>query len=171
MVKEEFKDFLIYLNEKYRIDELEEPVFLGLIDNLYLFYNGEEVVFESLEDEIVWSEMLPELVLNFGGYPDEMNSQDEGDKKNLFFFTPEWILENMGDSWFANGNGMGIVSTTEKFTRVWIEYAFYTLDIGCGRAEYLINSFERIDYFFSLDDIKDSCPEFYEKLLEDNQNE
>ncbi len=85
--------------------------------------------------------------------------------------TPDWVLKNLSDHWYADGNGYAVISVvTENFSTAWIELALDTLDIEWEVGEHFIDGINYSDYVFDIEDIKEDCPEYYEELIEDNND-
>ena len=94
--------------------------------------------------------------------------------------TPEWVLMNLSDYWFTDGDGLAFISLYEiNKSKTLIELALNTLDIEwemdiqnieCEMDEASIDDLIEFLYVFEIEDIKDLCPEFYEKLVKDNND-
>ncbi len=82
--------------------------------------------------------------------------------------TPEWVLKNMSDHWFTDGEGFAIISTTKSSSRAWVELALDTLDIEWEVEEVFYDEENHFQYVFDIEDVIEECPEFYEELIEDN---
>ena len=90
-------------------------------------------------------------------------------RKKVIELTPEWILMNLSDNWFTDGDGLAFISLFESnSSKAWIALALDTLDIEWEMHEVSIDQEIEFDYLFEIEDIKDLCPEFYEILVKDN---
>ena len=85
--------------------------------------------------------------------------------------TPEWILMNLIGNWVTDGNGLAIITIVKSNpSKAFIELALKSLKIGWKANMFSTNQGLEIDYLFEIEDIKDLCPVFYEKLWEDNND-
>jgi hypothetical protein len=80
--------------------------------------------------------------------------------------TPEWVLSELPQSHYADGNGNVSVDSDTISNAKWIELALNSLHIPYTQNEYgdAINLF--IDFEFKLEDIHTGCPELYKKMKE-----
>jgi len=84
---------------------------------------------------------------------------------------PEWVLMILTDSWLTDGEGLAIITIDESnSSRFLIELALNSLNIEWDANLFSTIKRKEIDYFFEIEDIKDSCPVFYAELtlMEDN---
>jgi len=86
--------------------------------------------------------------------------------------TPEWVLEKIPHTRYTDGDGNISVYTNNATNANLIELALDSLQIN-------YHSFDGIDdngelgfgFDFRIEDIKDDCPTFYQKVKEiDNKN-
>ena len=84
--------------------------------------------------------------------------------------TPEWVLKNLSDHWFALGEGYAVIAVSDEFSAAWIELALDTLDIEWEVEEHFIDGVIYSQYDFDIEELKEECPEFYEELIEENKN-
>jgi len=94
--------------------------------------------------------------------------------------TPEWVLMNLSDYWYTDGCGLAFISVFKiNPSKALFELALNTLDIEWEMDTLYIE--QEIDevpiddlieflYVLEIEDIKDLCPEFYEKLVKDNSD-
>ncbi len=86
-------------------------------------------------------------------------------------FTPEWVLMNLSDGWETDGNGIAsIIIDESNSSKAWVELALISLDIEWDIVMFSSNQVIETEYVFEIEDIKDSCPEFYEKLVKANND-
>lgn len=79
---------------------------------------------------------------------------------------PEWILTELPQSLYADGNGLIGVSTDTKADAKWIKLALETLCIPFEENEYDVEDLIFIDIEFNIDDLKQDCPTLF-KILKD----
>jgi len=82
--------------------------------------------------------------------------------------TPEWVLSRLCDEWFADGNGIATVRTTDIYNSEWIYLALDTLNIKWELFEAEIDSQYYYDFEFQIEDIKEECPDLYLDLIDEN---
>ena len=84
--------------------------------------------------------------------------------------TPEWILSELPQSLYADGNGIVSIDTDNPSVASWIKLALNTLCIPFEENEYgdAINVF--IDIEFNINDIKENCPTLYNRMKELDAN-
>lgn len=77
---------------------------------------------------------------------------------------PEWVLSELPQSLYADGNGNVSVDTDIKAKAKWIELALNRLHIPYTLNEYgdAIRLF--FDFEFKLEDLHDKCPTLYKKM-------
>lgn len=81
--------------------------------------------------------------------------------------TPEWVLNELPDSLYANGKGKGEVFTEDIVSSRWIKLALNTLDIPFIEEEYYDDKDVWTSAFeFQIEDIKEECPSFYKRMKE-----
>lgn len=78
--------------------------------------------------------------------------------------TPEWILSELSQSLYADGKGTACIDTDSASDASWIKLALNTLLIPFEEKEYGDNDMTFIDFEFNINDIKDNCPNLYEKM-------
>ena len=78
--------------------------------------------------------------------------------------TPEWVLNELPQSYYSDGNGNVSVDSDIKTNAKWIELALNRLHIPYTQNEYgdAINLF--FDFEFKLEDIRNECPTLYKKI-------
>lgn len=85
--------------------------------------------------------------------------------KKLIELTPEWVLENLPDSMYADGYGTMSVYTENPDNASWISLALNTLKIPFSESEFdESDDWDdlMISYKFKIEDIKADCPSLYE---------
>lgn len=80
--------------------------------------------------------------------------------------TPEWVLNELPISHYADGSGNVSVDTDTKANAKWIESALNHLCIPYTQNEYgdVLNIF--FDFEFKLDDLRKDCPNLYIRMKE-----
>ena len=78
--------------------------------------------------------------------------------------TPEWVLNELPISHYADGNGVGSIDTDSASDACWIKLALNTLLIPYEEQEYGDFDMTFIDFEFNINDIKDNCPNLYIKM-------
>ena len=89
--------------------------------------------------------------------------------------TPDWILKKLTDTWMTNGAGMAIIQTSELFNAHLITLALDTIGIeyeesAVGYDPDPEKSECIFQWEFYFPDIKDECPELYEKMYKNNES-
>jgi hypothetical protein len=78
--------------------------------------------------------------------------------------TPEWVLSEIPQSLYADGNGNVSIETYTVTDAKWIKLALLTLLIPYEEKEYGEGDQTFIDIELCIDDIKENCPNLYKKL-------
>lgn len=81
--------------------------------------------------------------------------------KKLIELTPEWILENLPHTKYADGSGLMSVYTNNPDNANWISLALNTLKIPFEESEYGDWDDMTMCYEFKIEDVKDDCPSLY----------
>lgn len=90
--------------------------------------------------------------------------------KNLNL-TPEWVLEKLPHTRYADGAGNISVYTDDATDANFIELALDSLHINYEAYDYLDENDDFVFGFdFRIEDIKDECPAFYQSMKEINNN-
>lgn len=84
----------------------------------------------------------------------------------LIELNPEWVLTELSDSLYADGQGNMSVDTYTHYDAKWIKLALNTLCINFHETEYGEGEMSFIDYEFRIDDIKINCPALYKMMKE-----
>ncbi len=77
---------------------------------------------------------------------------------------PEWILSEIPDSLYADGNGNISVDTYTHSDASWIKLALDTLCINFRENEFGEGEMTFVDIEFRIDDLKNNCPTLYKKM-------
>ena len=80
--------------------------------------------------------------------------------------TPEWVLNELPISHYADGNGVGSIDTDSVSDACWIKLALNTLLIPYEEKEYGDDDLTFIDFEFCIEDLKENCPALYKQLKE-----
>jgi hypothetical protein len=81
--------------------------------------------------------------------------------------TPEWVLEKLPHTRYADGDGNVSVYTNDATDANFIELALGSLHIHYEAYDYLDDNDDFVFGFdFRLEDIKDECPTFYKSVKE-----
>jgi hypothetical protein len=79
---------------------------------------------------------------------------------------PEWVLSEIPDSLYADGNGNVSLDTDTLTNAKWIKLALNTLCINFRENEFGEGDMIFIDIEFHIDDLKINCPALYKKMKE-----
>lgn len=79
---------------------------------------------------------------------------------------PEWILTELPQSIYADGNGVISVDTDSSTDAKWIKLALKTLCIPFEENEFGDEDLMFIDIEFNIEDLKQDCPTLY-RILKD----
>jgi hypothetical protein len=79
---------------------------------------------------------------------------------------PEWILNELPQSHYANGGGVVSLDTDSATDAKWITLALNTLSIPYEENEYGDGDMTFIDIEFNLEDLRTDCPTLYKKMKE-----
>lgn len=90
--------------------------------------------------------------------------------KKLIEVIPEWVLDNLSDSMYADGYGNMSVYTSSVSDYNWMRLALNTLKITYeesdnGGYNNMLHGFE-----FRIEAIKNECPSLYERMIKLNIN-
>ena len=77
---------------------------------------------------------------------------------------PEWILTELPQSKYADGNGVISVDTDSLTDAKWIKLALETPYIPFEENEYGVGETMFIDMEFNIDDLKQDCPILYKSM-------
>ena len=88
--------------------------------------------------------------------------------KKLIEMTPEWVLENLSDTLYADGCGIMTVFTDSVTNARLMLLALNTLNIPFEEYENGNNEDITIWYEFKVADIKIDCPSLYEDMMKFN---
>jgi len=89
-------------------------------------------------------------------------------KMKSFKLTPEWVLENLPDMMYADGNGIITLSTEKTTDDHLMRLALNTLKIPYKEFKNVNMEDISIWYEFKIDDIKIDCPSLYLEMMEMN---
>ncbi len=86
--------------------------------------------------------------------------------------TTEWVLQKLSHTQYADGDGNISVYTDDATDANFIELALNSLHIYYEAYEYLDDNDDFVFGFdFRIENIKDECPIFYQRMKEmDNNN-
>ena len=86
--------------------------------------------------------------------------------------TPEWVLDKLSHTRYADGKGNISVYTGNATDANWIELALNSLNIGYEAYDYLNeNSLIVFGFDFRVEEIRNDCPTLYNSINElDNIN-
>lgn len=85
--------------------------------------------------------------------------------------TPEWVLEKLPHTRYADGDGNVSVYTGNATDANFIELALNSLQVSFEAYDYLDENKGFVFGFdFKLEDIQDECPTFYNDMKEINNN-
>jgi hypothetical protein len=80
--------------------------------------------------------------------------------------TPEWVLSELPQSLYANGNGVVSIDTDSVSDASWIKLALNTLLIPYEENEYGDGRNSFFDIEFNLEDLRTECPTLYKEMKE-----
>jgi hypothetical protein len=85
--------------------------------------------------------------------------------------TPEWVLEKLPHTHYADGDGNVSVYTADATDANFIELALNSLHIQYETYDYFDDNADFVFGFdFRIEDIKDECPAFYQRVKEIDKN-
>lgn len=85
--------------------------------------------------------------------------------------TPEWVLEKLPHTHYADGDGKVSVYTNDATDANFIELALDSLQIKYEAYDYLDEDDDFVFAFdFRIEDIEEECPSFYQSIKEINNN-
>lgn len=86
-------------------------------------------------------------------------------------FTPEWVLERVPHSHYADGDGNISVFTCDAVHASLIELALQTLQLSFLTSDFIDEEDNvNIEFSFRIEDIMDGCPRYYRKMKELDKN-
>lgn len=81
--------------------------------------------------------------------------------------TPEWILDKLTDAAMVTEDGEVILTVTDNTASThFVELALQTAEIGYQRYEFDEEYGCVVEYTFLIKDLKEDCPNLYEKWNE-----
>jgi len=80
--------------------------------------------------------------------------------------TTEWVLTEIPQSHYADGNGNISIDTDDLSDVKWIKLALETLCIPYEEKAYGDDNILFFDFEFRIEDIKDNCPALYKNMKE-----
>jgi len=90
--------------------------------------------------------------------------------KKLVEITPEWVLDNLSDSMYADGYGNMSVYTSSVSDYNWMRLALRTLKITFEESDNDDYEDRLLSFGFRIEAIKDECPSLYERMFKLNIN-
>lgn len=85
--------------------------------------------------------------------------------------TPEWVLEKIPHTHYADGDGKISVYTNDAVHASLIELALETLQLSFQTSDFFDDENEvTIEFNFGVEDINGLCPNYYRKMKELNKN-
>lgn len=84
--------------------------------------------------------------------------------------TPEWVLDNMSTSRYADGKGV-VCFYADEIKFPWVELALKTLGINYIKDEIELDCNTVISFKLLLEALKDECPSLYKEMWEMNASE
>jgi hypothetical protein len=91
--------------------------------------------------------------------------------KKCLEVTPEWVLERIPHTHYADGKGNISVYTGDATDANWIELALNTLNVLFEAYDYLDRDYGIVFGFdFRIEDIKEDCPSFYKRVKDIDAN-
>ena len=86
--------------------------------------------------------------------------------------TPEWVLEKLPHTHFADGDGNVSIYTDDATDANFIELALDSLHIQYEAYDYLDDNDDLVFGFdFRIEDLQNECPSFYQSIkVIDNNN-
>lgn len=89
----------------------------------------------------------------------------------LIKLTPEWVLEKLPHTRYADGDGNISVYTNDATDANWIELALDSLHINYEAYDYVDDKKDFVFGFdFRIEVIEEDCPSFYQSMKELNNN-
>jgi hypothetical protein len=129
-----------------------------IIGNTCEFYRSIGVQYKiigSSQSQLLKGMVKNNIILNFNSMvikPIEIN--------------PEWVLSELPQSLYADGNGNVSLYTENASDASWIKLALNTLCIPFEENEYGDDDVIFIDIEFNINDIKENCPTLYKSMKE-----
>ncbi|MBN2571390.1 MAG: hypothetical protein JXA68_04625 [Ignavibacteriales bacterium] len=91
--------------------------------------------------------------------------------KKTIQLTPEWVLERVPHTHYADGDGNISVYTDDTLHASLIELALEVLQLSFDTFDFIDDDNDlTIEFIFRIDDIMDGCPTYYHKMKELNRN-
>lgn len=84
--------------------------------------------------------------------------------KKVIQLTPEWVLNKLSHSHYADGKGNLSVQTGHVSDANWIALALNTLDVTYEEYEFYDDETFLFSFDFKLEDIKKECPLLYKNF-------
>ncbi|MGD0340502.1 MAG: hypothetical protein ABSA76_02165 [Bacteroidales bacterium] len=84
----------------------------------------------------------------------------------LIELNPEWVLSELPDSLYADGNGNISIDTCTRNDASWIKLTLNTLCINFRETEFGVGEKTFVDIEFRIDDLKINCPALYKRMKE-----
>lgn len=87
--------------------------------------------------------------------------------ENVIVLRPEWVLERLPHTQYADGDGNISVYTNDATDAHFIELALDTLKVSYETYDYLNDDNDFVFGFdFRIEDMVENCPIFYKRLNE-----
>jgi hypothetical protein len=87
--------------------------------------------------------------------------------KKILELTPEWVLDKLSQTSYADGDGNISVYTDDATDANYIELALDYLQINYEAYDYLDGNDDFVFVFdFRIEDVKEECPSFYKSMKE-----
>jgi hypothetical protein len=100
-----------------------------------------------------------------------MNELKKEFVKNTLELTPEWVLEKLPHTHYADGSGKISVYIGDATDANYIELALDSLQINYEAYDYLDDNDDFVYGFdFRIEDIQVECPSFYQSMKELDEN-
>lgn len=91
--------------------------------------------------------------------------------KQKIELTPEWVLERVPHSHYADGDGNISVYTNDAVHASFIELALETLQLSFQTSDFFDDENDiTIEFNFRIEDIKGYCPTYYRQMMKLNNN-
>lgn len=92
-------------------------------------------------------------------------------KSKTLKLSPEWVLNKLSHTHYADGNGNVSVYTGDATDANFIELALNSLQVSFEAYDYLDENKALVFGFdFRLEDIRNECPTFYNEMKKINSN-
>jgi len=112
---------------------------------------------------------MPELMINRYGTIN-IYKIDMKKTKKLIEVIPEWVLDNLSDSMYADGYGNMSVYTSSVSDYNWMCLALNTLKITFEESDNDDYDDRLLSLRFRIEEIKNECPSLYERMIKLNIN-